>query len=151
MCPGSFDFKLSTCKGAWMNILLADDQMRVRFALRVLLDQQRGLTIVGEASDAQELLTQAGLTSPDLVLLDWNLPGMPLGELVRSLRSQAPSVQIIALGEQQELRQFALSAGADAFASKTNPPEQLLTVIQSCWHQHGISGGEPKPRPSFQT
>ena len=134
-----------------MNILLADDQMRVRFALRVLLDQQRELKIVGEASDAQELLAQAGSTSPDLVLLDWNLPGMPLGELVRSLRSQVPSVQIIALGEQQELRQFALSAGADAFASKTNPPEQLLAVIQGCWHQHNARGGELNPKPSLQT
>ena len=59
-----------------MRILLADNQTRVRFALRVLLTQRPGLQVVGEASDSPELFAQAGAVDADLVLLDWELPGL---------------------------------------------------------------------------
>ncbi len=59
-----------------MRILLADDQTRVRFALRVLLERQPGLAVVGEATNSRDLLDQINATRPDTVLLDWELPGL---------------------------------------------------------------------------
>jgi DNA-binding NarL/FixJ family response regulator len=56
-----------------MRILLADNLPKVRFALRVLLEQQPGLEVVGEATDAQDLLIQVEATAPDLVLLRFSL------------------------------------------------------------------------------
>ena len=58
-----------------MQILLADNQPKVRFGLRVLLERQPGLQVVGEAADAEDLLAQVEADCPDLVLLDWELSG----------------------------------------------------------------------------
>jgi DNA-binding NarL/FixJ family response regulator len=58
-----------------MQILLADNQPKVRFGLRVLLKRQPGLKVIGEAINAEELLAQVEADCPDLVLLSWGLPG----------------------------------------------------------------------------
>jgi len=112
-----------------MRILLGDDQLRVRFALRVLLERQPGLEVVGEASDAENLLAQAELVDPDLVLLGWELPGLATAGSLSALRRICPRVSVIALSGRPEARQVALSAGADAFVSKADPPERLLAAI----------------------
>ncbi len=57
-------------------MLVADKQPRVRFGLRVLLDQQAGLKVVGEVAHAEDLLTQIEAHHPDLVLLGWDLAGL---------------------------------------------------------------------------
>jgi len=115
-----------------MRTLLADDQPRVRFALRVLLEQQPGITVAGEAVDAQDLLAQAQAKCPDLVLLDWELPGQDAVDLVASLRQVCPKVMVIALSGQPGARRLALAADVDAFVSKGDPPERLLAAVEEC-------------------
>jgi len=114
-----------------MRILLADNLPKVRFALRVLLEQQPGLEVVGEAADAQDLLAQVQATAPDLVLLHWRLPGLTAADLLSTLREAFSSLLVIVLSAQSEARHAALAAGADAFVSKADPPEQLLAAVQS--------------------
>ncbi len=114
-----------------MRILIADNQPRVRFALRVLLSRQFESSIVKEASDAVEALTEAMNTCPDVVLLAWDLPGRRELRLIPSLRRICPAVEIIALSGRAETRDAALAAGADAFVSKGDPPEQLLLAIST--------------------
>lgn len=116
-----------------MRILLADHRPKVRFALRALLEQQPGVKVVGEAADARDLLAQIKATCPDLVLLDWKLRGLAAVDLLVALRRVCPDVVVIALSGIPEARRAALDAGADAFVSKTDPPERLLTVIDRCW------------------
>jgi DNA-binding NarL/FixJ family response regulator len=125
------------CWKGRMRLLLADDRPRIRFALRALLAQQAGLTVVGEAADAAELLALAQEHRPDLVLLGWGLRGLPAAELVPALRSLCPHAHLIALSSRLEVRQTALAAGADAFVSKMDPPEQLLRVVAHCEHRSG--------------
>jgi DNA-binding NarL/FixJ family response regulator len=115
-----------------MHILLADRQPKVRFALRVLLERQAGVVIVGEAVNAADLLSQARAKRPDLVLLDWELPGLSSAGSLPSLRKICPEMVVIALSGHAEARQGALGAGADAFASKVDPPERLLAKIHEC-------------------
>jgi DNA-binding NarL/FixJ family response regulator len=112
-----------------MRILVADRQPRVRFALRVLLEQQPGFEVVGVAADIQELLVQAGRTSPDLVLLGWELPGLAAVDSLLALRQIRSDLMVIALSGRPEARQMALDAGANAFVSKSDPPERLLDAI----------------------
>lgn len=112
-----------------MRILIADHQPKVRFALRVLLGRQPGLTLAKEASDAVEALTEAMNTCPDIVLLAWDLPGRQELKLIPALRRICPNVEIVALSSRAENRQAALKAGADAFVCKGDPPEQLLLTI----------------------
>jgi DNA-binding NarL/FixJ family response regulator len=115
-----------------MRILLADDQPKGRFALRVLLERQSGLRVVGEALDAQDLLEQAEQICPDLVLLGWELPGRSSSNLLSALKNACPCLSVIALSGRLEARQVALNGGADAFVSKSDPPDRLLAAIQAC-------------------
>lgn len=114
-----------------MRILIADPQAQVRFALRILLEQQPGLEVVGEATSAGDLLARAAGHCADLVLLDWNLAGAMAG-LLPALRRGCPGAGIIVLSGRPETREAALAAGADAFVSKGNPPEHLMAAIARC-------------------
>jgi DNA-binding NarL/FixJ family response regulator len=114
-----------------MRILLADGQPRVRFALRVLLERQPGWQVMGEAADVRSLLAQMDTACPDLVLLDWGLPGRAVADLLPALRRACPDLAVIALSGRPEVRRAALAAGADVFVSKADPPERLLAAILS--------------------
>lgn len=115
-----------------MRILLADDQRKVRFALRALLEQQTGLKVVGEAVDGEDLLAKVRAICPDLVLLDWELPGLQPASLLSALRTASPGLLVIALSGSVTARRAALAAGADAFVSKSEQPERLLAAIEGC-------------------
>jgi DNA-binding NarL/FixJ family response regulator len=114
-----------------MRVLLADDQTNVRFALRTLLERQPGMQVVGEAINAEVLLSQVKARCPDLALLDWSLPGVAVDELLPALRGTCPNLFVIVLSGQPEARRAALAAGANAFVSKADPPEELLAAIRS--------------------
>jgi len=111
-----------------MRILLADSRTSVRSALQALLRHRTRARAIGEASNAEELLSKARRLRPDLVVLDWDLPGL-VADLVPRLRRLCPGLYVIALGVRQEARLSALLAGADAFVSKTEPPEHLLSAL----------------------
>jgi len=120
----------SLVDGVLVRILLADSQSRVRFALRSMLEEQSGLVVVGEATDYRELLAQVEATCPDLMLLDWDLPGMVKVDLLAAQQRTCPALHVIALSSRPEVEQEALAAGARAFVSKAGPPEPLLAAIQ---------------------
>ena len=119
----------------WMRILLSDDQAQVRFALRMLLERQSGVQVVGETVDAEELLDRAKATCPDVLLVSWELPGLGERVSLSALRQECPDLIVIALSGRPEARRAALQAGADAFVSKTDPPESLLALIEQCRDQ----------------
>jgi DNA-binding NarL/FixJ family response regulator len=131
-----------------MRILLADGRPKVRFALRVLLERQPGLEVVGEASDACQLMTQVGEIGPDLVLLGWELPGLTAPESLSSLRDVCPGLSVIALSGRPEARQVALAAGADGFVSKVDPPDRLLAAVDRCCPDRRGSVADRTPRPA---
>ena len=113
-----------------MNILIGDAQPRVRFGLRLLFEQQPGWNVVAEVDDAQALLDAVRLGCPDLVLLDWELPGIPAEELLAQIRQQCPRLGVVFMSGKIELRSIALQAGADNFVYKADPPEKLLEQIR---------------------
>jgi DNA-binding NarL/FixJ family response regulator len=114
-----------------MRILLADDQAQVLSALRLLLEQESEIDVVGETAKAQDLLRQVELAQPDLVLLDWELPGSLAADLLAALRARCVQVKVVALSGRPEARHEALAAGIDAFVSKGDPPEYLLTALHA--------------------
>jgi CheY-like chemotaxis protein len=118
--------------GKKMRILIVDDELQVRSALRLLLEQEPGLTVVGEAASVADLLDQARTVLPDLVLLDWQLPGLDAAEQVPYLRALRPGLLIAALvglptpgGE--------ASLFADTVVSRLDPPERILAALANCW------------------
>jgi two-component system response regulator DesR len=112
-----------------MRILVADSDQRVRTALNILLQFEPELRIVGESTDASSLLTQAEELKPDLVLLDWELPGNSITALIESMRQSKPPCQVIILARRPESKQAALTVGANAFVSKTDPADSLLQTL----------------------
>ncbi len=113
-----------------MRVLLADDNANVRWALRTALKEERGLSVIGEAATSQDLLSQTEALQPDLILLEWELPGQAGEILIRGLRSLAVGSRVIVLSSQPGARRAVLTAGADAFVSKADTPEQLLAALR---------------------
>ncbi len=113
-------------------VMIADDQPQVRSALLLLLRQDPDMAVVGEAGDTQQALQLATEQRPDLILLDWELPGQINGTTLSRLRAARPGLKVIALSGRPEARRAALTAGVDAFVSKGDPPERLLAAVDHC-------------------
>jgi DNA-binding NarL/FixJ family response regulator len=114
-----------------MRILVADDQARVRSALGLLLGLESDMDVVGETGEADYLLARVKETQPDLLLLDWELPGLVANRVLAALRSFFPRLKVIVLSGRPEARRAALAAGADAFVSKGDPPDRLLAALHA--------------------
>jgi len=120
-----------------MDVLLADDRAEVRSAIRLLLEQQRGVDVVAEAADLEQLMLALEATRPDVLLLDWELPGSrsdgrPTSHsrrLMALMRRLCPGMLIVVMSGAPEARGEAERCGADAFVSKAGPPEALLAVL----------------------
>lgn len=125
-----------------MKILVADDQPRVRFALRILLEQQPGWKVTGEAQDAAELIPQVETGNPDLLLLDGELPGLDQSSLLEHVRSLCPEICIIALSESRRLTAGGAPLRVEGIASKTHSPDHLLSTIKNCIERRLPDPGE---------
>jgi len=114
-----------------VRVMLADDQPEVRSALRLLLEQAKPeWTVVAEVADAQALEKELARSTSDMVLLDWELPGLT-EETKRSVMHRPGRRNVIVvLSGRPEMRGEALDAGADDFVSKIDHPEELLDVLQ---------------------
>ena len=112
-------------------ILIADDQPSIRSGLRLLVEQQPTLNVVGEIDSNDALLNWLRANKADIVLLDWESQGVPSHQIIPELKSIFPELKIIVLDSKPEIRQEAINAGASEFVSKNEPPERLLEVIAS--------------------
>ncbi len=122
---------MKVAKEGKMRVFIADDQSRVRWALRTFLQEEQGLILAGETSRAEALLALVEATRPDLVLLDWELLDQPVADLLSALQALDFQVKVIVLSSQPDIQQAALAAGVDAFVSKGDPPERLLTTLRA--------------------
>ena len=121
-----------------LRILLVDDHVLFRKALAVLLSAQDGLEIVGDAENGPDALVVARRTSPDLVLMDMQMPGGGGIEAVRALKQEMPAVKVVMLSAYDDDADLigAVKAGADGYLLKSLPPAQLFVLL------NGIRRGE---------
>lgn len=115
-----------------MRIMIADNQPKVRFALRVALERRPGFKTISEAIDSEDLIVQSRVICPDLVMLDWELPGLPMSELINTLHQSCGNTHVIILSSRSEMRAQALAAGANAFVCMCDAPDELLSAIDAC-------------------
>ena len=111
-------------------ILLADDKCELRAALRLLLETRLGFRVIHEARDMEHVLALVEDAHPDCVILDWELPGRPTRERIPILRTLQPGLKIIAISARPDSGTDALAEGANAFISKSDPPDRMLEIIQ---------------------
>lgn len=114
-----------------MRLFIADEDPAVRVSLQMLLNQEPGTQVTGIASKAKGLLAQVEASQPDVLLLDWHLPGKPATVLIADLRALELPPRIIVFSVRPEDKKEALAAGADAFFSKTEPPDELLVYLRT--------------------
>jgi len=115
-----------------IRVAIADDQAMIRAGLRMVLETEEDITVVGEACDGADALTVVRRTTPDVVLLDIAMPrmdGLTAAERLAAL-PEAPRVIVLTTFDSDENLYAALRAGASGFLLKVSPPEQLVTAIR---------------------
>ena len=112
-------------------IIIADPQPAVRLAVSGFLRSQPNLDVVGRVDNGLDLMAQVEAICPDLMLLDWDLPGGSTADLVFAMHDLQCHPRVIVLSVHQEAAQAALDSGADAFVYKGDGPKRLLTAIHS--------------------
>src|ERR1700690_1568407 len=113
-------------------ILLADDNSDLRSALRLLLETRFDLNLIIEARDMEHVLAQLEDIRPDCIIFDWELPGRPIRERLKVIRTLVPDIKIIVTSAHPDAEEEALLEGADDFISKSDPPIKILDAIQKC-------------------
>lgn len=122
-----------------IRVLLVDDQAIVRRALRARFHLEPDLEVVGEASTGSEALTLAKTLTPDVVLMDIQMPDMDGIEATAVLRRAVPQsvVVILSIQDDAQTRERAKAAGAIAFVEKRGATDSLLTAIRQAVGQVG--------------
>jgi two-component system response regulator NreC len=110
-----------------------DDHAVVRSGLRMLLEHEADLEIVGEAGTAEEAVEVARAVAPDVVLMDIGLPDAPGIEATRAIKRARPETAVVALTIHEDEEYFfqMLHAGASGYVPKRAAPEELLTAVRS--------------------
>jgi DNA-binding NarL/FixJ family response regulator len=128
-----------------LTVLIADDQPLMRSALRMCLDGEPDMRVVGEASDGGEAVRLATRLRPAVVVMDVRMPSMDGLEATRritALPAPSPRVLVMTTFDLDEYIIDALRAGASGFLLKDSPPEELLHAVRV------IAAGEALLAPS---
>jgi DNA-binding NarL/FixJ family response regulator len=122
----------------FVRVVLADDHSGVRSGIRYLLEREPEITVVGETTDGLGAIQLVERLSPDILLLDVEMPGMNGIEVARHLKAKDSAVRIIALSsyDQREYILEMLDNGAAGYLVKDEAPELLVDAVI------GVSRGE---------
>jgi DNA-binding NarL/FixJ family response regulator len=113
-------------------VLLCDDQALVRVGLRKILDAEDDLEVVGEASDGEDAVAEAGRLRPDIVLMDIRMPVLDGIEATRRIAGAQPAIRVVMLTTfgLDGYVYDALRAGASGFMLKDAPPEEIVAAVR---------------------
>jgi len=116
-----------------IRVLIADDQPMVRAGLRMILELEPDIDIVGEAADGNEAVAVAAATEPDVILMDVRMPNLDGLEATRRIvgsREDGPRVLILTTFDLDVYVYEALASGASGFVLKDIEPEKLVDAIR---------------------
>jgi DNA-binding NarL/FixJ family response regulator len=129
-----------------VRVLIVEDHEFTRMGLKLSLEQISGLSIVGEAADGEDGLRKVRDLSPQVVLMDVEMPVMDGIESTRQIKEMSPATRVIMLTSHKSDQTIfaALSAGANGYCLKNIGPQQLSTVIRmvadgAAWLDPGIA------------
>jgi DNA-binding NarL/FixJ family response regulator len=129
-----------------IRVLIAYGDKLARAGLRALLDGANGISVAGAAADGPEAIALARRTRPDVLMIDWTLPGMNGVEVTREIVSDADTsgVRVLILGatEEDEDVVSSLRAGASGFLLRDAEPAELVAGVR------GVAVGEAAVSPS---
>ncbi|GIK56999.1 MAG: response regulator transcription factor [Chloroflexi bacterium] len=116
-----------------IRLLLVDDHAVVRSGLRMLLQAQPDMRIVGEAESGTEAIHQVRLHRPDVVLMDIQMPDMNGIEATKEIKKMSASTAVLALTMHEDDQYFfeMLRAGASGYVPKRAAPDELVSAIRT--------------------
>ena len=114
-----------------LRILLADDHKMVREGLRLLIDGQPDMRVVGEAANGREVLQKAHELKPDVVVMDLSMPELNGLQATERLKAEAPEIKVVAITANEDesyLRQLC-KVGAVGYVLKRSAGDELVKAI----------------------
>lgn len=128
-----------------IRLLLVDDQKNVRRGLRMRLELEPDVEVIGEAEDGETAISQVHVLHPDIVLMDVEMPGMDGISATQTLHDteSACSVVMLSLYDDNITRERARQAGAKAFIAKHQLEQTLMVAIRN------VMGGKDRPGGSM--
>jgi DNA-binding NarL/FixJ family response regulator len=113
-------------------VLICDDQELMRVGLRMVVDSQPDLMVVGEAADGPAAVALAAQLRPDVVMLDVRMPGLDGVAATARIRAAVPAARVVVITtfDLDEYAFAALRAGASGFVVKDAPAAELLVAIR---------------------
>ncbi len=123
-----------------MKVFLADDHPLFRIGLRIALDQEADIQLIGEASDGFSAVERIRADPPDVSLIDVDMPGMSGIRVIRILRQAYPEMKILVLStyDDEKYVQGAMQAGADGYVLKCVEVAELVRIIKSFCGGHQV-------------
>ncbi len=131
-----------------VRILVADDHEVVRQGLRRLLEARPEWEVCGEAETGREAVEKASQLKPDIVVLDYSMPGLNGAEATRQIVARIPraEVLILTMHGSEDLIRGALEAGARAYVLKSDASRDLISAVQALIeHKAFLSSGASVP------
>jgi CheY-like chemotaxis protein len=117
-------------------ILLVDDHAMVRQGLRAILEDYSDMLVIGEAANGIEAVAMASDLTPDVIIMDVNMPRLDGIAATKRIKAAQPAIIVIGLSvnDSRQVMEAMKGAGADAFLSKEAAPEQLYDAIAALAH-----------------
>jgi DNA-binding NarL/FixJ family response regulator len=119
--------------GVEITVLLVEDNEVYRSSLELLLGMHEGIRVVGAIEEGSKAVAAVAELGPDVVLMDYRLPGLDGAEATRALREAAPGVVVVCLTAEatEEERAAVIAAGAAALVEKGEPVQRLVDVVHA--------------------
>ncbi|MBI5595144.1 MAG: response regulator transcription factor [Elusimicrobia bacterium] len=116
-----------------LTVLIADDQTLFREGIKDLLDNEKSVTVVGEAADGQEAVRLAKKLKPNVVLMDIKLPHLDGISATRQIRKECPDTNVLVLSsfEDEAHVMESIQAGANGYLSKMLPASELVNALKT--------------------
>jgi two-component system, NarL family, invasion response regulator UvrY len=133
---GGFSTVLDGRKGGVLiNVFLVDDHELVRTGIRRILEEIRGLNVVGEATNGEEAVKWCRQHQTDVVLMDLNMPGIGGMEAARKILRYSPEIRVIivTIYTESPLPAKIMQAGIAGYLSKDVSPEEMTNAIRTVY------------------
>ncbi|MGD8457142.1 MAG: response regulator transcription factor [Anaerolineales bacterium] len=116
-----------------IRVLLVDDHQVLRDGLRLLLESEKDIVIVGEASNGKQAIEKAKQLIPDVIVMDLGLPDISGIDVIKSIHPQLPDTHTVVLSmhTQKDFVLNAIGAGAEGYVPKSSTHESLLDAIRT--------------------
>ncbi|HLN64577.1 MAG TPA: response regulator transcription factor [Symbiobacteriaceae bacterium] len=123
-----------------IRVLICDDHMMVRQGVRMVLQAERDIELVGEAGRAEEAVALAAQLQPDVVIMDLSLPDMSGIEATQQIKAATPNTHVIALTmhEEEPYVLEVLKAGADGYIVKRSAAADLVNAVRAVMQGQAI-------------